>query len=99
MYRLSRNLGASTSWNPQVLSRPVIGLLYLHLLPFVEYRITPFIRTLVIWIANYPDHIGASGKFVKNATKLTCLEITRYRIKYSKVLWLIELQIRRCRKI
>jgi hypothetical protein len=27
--RLSRNLGASTSWNPQGLSRRVMGLLYL----------------------------------------------------------------------
>jgi hypothetical protein len=27
--RLSRNLGASTSWNPVGLSRPVVGLLYL----------------------------------------------------------------------
>jgi hypothetical protein len=26
--RLSRNLGASTSWNPKGLSRPVMGLLY-----------------------------------------------------------------------
>jgi hypothetical protein len=29
--RLSWNLGASSSWNPQVLSRPVMGLLYLNL--------------------------------------------------------------------
>jgi hypothetical protein len=29
MFRLSRHLGASTSWNPQGLSRPVMGLLYL----------------------------------------------------------------------
>ena len=29
MCQLSRNLGASTSWNPQGLSRPVMGLLYL----------------------------------------------------------------------
>jgi hypothetical protein len=29
MCRLSRNLGASTSWNPKGLSRPVMGLLYL----------------------------------------------------------------------
>jgi len=29
MYRLSCNLGASNSWNPQGLSRPVMGLLYL----------------------------------------------------------------------
>jgi hypothetical protein len=28
MFRLSWNLGASTSWNPQGLSRPVMGLLY-----------------------------------------------------------------------
>ena len=31
MCRLSWNLGASASWNPQGLSRPVIGLLYLYL--------------------------------------------------------------------
>ena len=30
MCRLSSNLGASTSWNPQGLSRPVMGLLYLY---------------------------------------------------------------------
>jgi len=30
MCRLSWNLGASTSWNSQGLSRPVIGLLYLY---------------------------------------------------------------------
>jgi hypothetical protein len=27
---LSINLGASTSWNPKGLSRPVMGLLYLY---------------------------------------------------------------------
>jgi hypothetical protein len=31
MCRLSRNLGASTSWKPVGLSRPVMGLLYLYL--------------------------------------------------------------------
>ena len=31
MCRLSWNLGASTSWNPQGLFRPVMGLLYLYL--------------------------------------------------------------------
>jgi hypothetical protein len=31
--RLSRNLVASTSWNPVALSRPVKGLLYLYLYP------------------------------------------------------------------
>jgi hypothetical protein len=29
MCRLSKNLGASTSWDPKGLSRPVMGLLYL----------------------------------------------------------------------
>jgi len=56
---------------------------------------TPLIRKLVIRIANYPDLLGPSGIFVDNSTKLTCLEITGYQIKYSTVLWLIELQIRR----
>jgi hypothetical protein len=31
MCLLSINLGASTSWNPKGLSRPVLGLLYLYL--------------------------------------------------------------------
>jgi hypothetical protein len=31
MCRLSCNLGASTSWNPMGLSRPVMGLIYLYL--------------------------------------------------------------------
>jgi hypothetical protein len=30
MCRLSRNLGALTSWNPQGLSRPVMGSLYVY---------------------------------------------------------------------
>ena len=49
--------------------------------------------------AGYPDRFGPSGKFVENSTKLTCLEITGYRIKYSIVLWLLELQIRRGLKV
>jgi hypothetical protein len=31
LFGLSWNLGASTTWNPQGLSRPVMGLLYLYL--------------------------------------------------------------------
>ena len=45
--------------------------------------------------AGYPDRLGCSGKFVENYSKLTCFKITGYRIKYSKVLWLLELQIGR----
>jgi len=59
----------------------------------------PLIRTLVIRIANYPDRFGLSGKFVENSTKLSHPEITGHRIKYSTVLWLLELQIRLCRKV
>jgi hypothetical protein len=36
MCRLSWNLGASTSWNPQGLSRPVMGLLYLYLYVMIK---------------------------------------------------------------
>jgi len=46
----------------------------------------PFIRMLVIRIANYPDWFRPSRKFVENSKKLICLEITSYRIKYSTVL-------------
>jgi hypothetical protein len=44
--------------------------------------------------AGYPDRLDPSGTFVENSTKLTFLEITGYRIKYSTVLWLLELQIK-----
>jgi hypothetical protein len=53
------------------------------------YGRTPFIRKLVIWTSNYPDLLDLLGKFVKNSTKLTRLEITGYRIKCSAV-WLLE---------
>jgi hypothetical protein len=36
--RLSKNLGASTSWNPKGLTRPVMGLLYLYLTIFMETK-------------------------------------------------------------
>jgi len=37
MCRLSWNLGTSTSWNPQGLSRPVMGLLYFYLLSCMNW--------------------------------------------------------------
>ena len=54
--------------------------------------------------AGYPDRQLSgtawppSDKSVGNSIKLTCLEITGHRIKYSTVLRLLELQIRRGRK-
>ena len=64
-----------------------------------RYSTTPFTPMMVIWIANYLDWLGPSDKFVKNSTKLTCLAITSCWIKYSTVLWLLELHIRCDRKV
>jgi hypothetical protein len=64
-----------------------------------HYIRTPLIRTLVIPDAGYPDRLDPSGKFVENSTTLTSLQITGYLIKYSAVLGLLELQIRRGRKV
>ena len=50
---------------------------------------------LIIRIDNYPDWLGLSGKFVTNSTKLTKLPVS----KCSTVLWLLELQTRRGRKV
>ena len=57
------------------------------------YSNIALIRMLFIRITNYPDWLGPLGNFVENSTKLTCLETTSYRIKYSTVLWRPELQI------
>ena len=61
----------------------------LHIL---KHSRIPLIGTLAI--ADHRDHLGPSVKFVDNSIELTCLEITGYWLKYSTVLWLIELQIR-----
>jgi hypothetical protein len=45
------------------------------------YSVIPLIRMLVIRLTIYSDRHGFSGKSVGNFTKLTCLEITGYRIK------------------
>jgi len=56
-------------------------------------------QKLVIWISSNSDRLGPSRKYVENSTNLTCLEITGYQIKYSTVLWPLELQVRRGRKV
>ena len=63
------------------------------------YIRTPHIRTLVARTSNYQDRLGPSVKLVDISTKLICLEIAGYWIKYSKLLRLLELQIRRGRKV
>ena len=47
----------------------------------------------------FRNGLALGGKFVENSTKLTCLEITGYRIKCSVALWLLELQIQGGRKV
>jgi hypothetical protein len=49
--------------------------------------------------ANFSDWLSFSGKFVENSIKPNCPEITGYRMKYSTALWLLELQMRRGRKV
>jgi len=49
MCRLSWNLGASTSWNTQGLSKPVMGLIYLSLL---DYAVSIF-RLFIAWFFPY----------------------------------------------
>ena len=68
--------------------------LYLHY-PCLFHLITVLIAT----IANYPDRLGPSDKSVENSTEITGFETAGYRIKYSTVLWLLELQIRRGRMV
>jgi hypothetical protein len=48
--RLSRNLGASTSWKPKGLSRPVMGLLYLYMLCIRLADLTATILIVVILV-------------------------------------------------
>ena len=55
---------------------------------------TPLIRKLVIRIG-----LALRVNLSIILQNQTCLEITDYRIKYSRVLWLLEFQIRRGRKV
>ena len=48
--------------------------------------------------ATYPD-AGYPDRLVENSTKITCLVITGYQVRYSAVLELLELEIRRDRKV
>jgi len=56
----------------------------------MKYSSTALIRTMVIRIANNPDRLRPSNKFIDNFTGLTCFVITGYRIAYSRTLRLPE---------
>jgi hypothetical protein len=60
------------------------------------YRNTIELRLSESWLS---ESVWPLGKIIENFTKLTCLEITGYQIKYNAVSWLLELQIRRGGKV
>jgi hypothetical protein len=45
-----------------------------------KYSRTPLIRKMVIRNATNPDQLDPSDKLVEKSTRLTCTEITGYRI-------------------
>jgi hypothetical protein len=63
---------------------------------YLQYGITPIIRTLVIRITNYPDRLAPSGNFDQNSAELICVEITGYWLEFStvKCYGSLELQIK-----
>ena len=62
MYRCFWNPGASTSWNPQGLSRPVMGLLYLYILTNYFCR-TDLFKNLIFsrMVQNVPAFHGTTN--------------------------------------
>jgi hypothetical protein len=81
----------------EIYSKALYKLIIIHqslkvprrtVLSWLKCSRTPLFQALVI-------RIGLAWvKFFENSTKLTCLESTGYRIKYSTLLWLLQLQIR-----
>jgi hypothetical protein len=67
---------------------------------FQEHLI--YLNTIELHLSGSPIiRIGLahSGNFVENSTKNNLFETISYRIKYGTVVWLLELQIRRRRKV
>ena len=66
MCRLSGHLGVSASWNPQGLSRPVQGLLYLYLYLYFHFLILLDIvlfkdkKEFNLQILKFPDSLFVS---------------------------------------
>ena len=61
MCRLSCSLGASTSWNPQGLSRPVMGLLYLY----VQQNKLSFLAFNHFGCTNSVCHVATANNLVR----------------------------------
>jgi hypothetical protein len=75
-----------------ILTQLVLRFEVVHSCVF-QYSRTSLLQALAIWFASYVDWLVPLGKFVENSTKLTCLDIAGYQIKYSTVLWLLDLQL------
>jgi hypothetical protein len=99
MCRLSWNLGSSTSWNPQGLSRPVMGLLYL--LPVRGGLIICIMYVLWkrTWLWLISQHFGNflsivyiktcvpewQWKFCNSRVRSNCMFTIAYRCKHAEV--------------
>ena len=72
-----------------------------YVLPEKEAIATAAAITVEVHLSGscFSRSVGTSDKFIVNSTKLTWLEITDYWIKYSTVLRLLGLQIRRGQKV
>jgi hypothetical protein len=85
--RLSRNLGASASWNPKGLSRPVMGLLYLYLYPLLLSLYTALILNIYAVELSLKQQIYISLRetmirythFNKQAVCILCSFAERYK--------------------
>ena len=74
MCRLSWSLRASTSWNPQGLSRPVMGLLYLYLYLYYKHRSLRFtaIAFSGTWYVVGPESFRPDQLFKVTEIKQLC---------------------------
>jgi hypothetical protein len=84
MCRLSRNLGASTSWNPVGLSRPVMGLLYLYHQGIQQFEKIHKAEHIVDGIENYHKNLLQHVKRMEHA-RIPTKNQTRHRPTKNKM--------------
>ena len=81
MCRLSWNLGASTFWNHQGLSRPVMGLILLytliHISTYIQKTATNISNVVTIWV--FSDHNGIIS--------LSCFFLKYFILKTTLCVW------------
>jgi hypothetical protein len=95
MYRLSRNLAASTSWNTQGMSRPVMGLFYLY--HYRKPRQMVMDVVAVNWVTTGHAMATIRGKFMScsqlhvvifGQIEETLVELSNIEI-WQKIFWYI----------